>query len=77
MREAFPNAETEGYEHRIESLHNDPGDRHVLAAAIQASVGVIITANHRDFPESALRPYDIVAQTPDEFLMHLFQASPN
>ena len=46
----------------------DPGDRHVLAAAIRGSAAVIITYNLQDFPEAALKPYGIEAQHPDEFI---------
>jgi hypothetical protein len=38
---------------------NDPKDRHVLAAAVRANAEVIVTFNIRDFPEPALKPYDI------------------
>jgi hypothetical protein len=34
MVEAFPEAEVSGFEPLVEGLTNDPGDRHVLAAAI-------------------------------------------
>jgi hypothetical protein len=37
MRQAFTGAMTAGYEHRIAHMTNDPGDRHVLAGAGQAS----------------------------------------
>ena len=33
---------------------------------------MIVTDNLKDFPDRALAPYDIVAQTPDEFLEHLY-----
>jgi hypothetical protein len=31
----------------------DPGDRHVLAAAIKARAQVVVTQNLRDFPKAA------------------------
>lgn len=76
MREEFLDSLVAGYEHRIASLTNHPDDRHVLAAAIQAAATVIVTANQRDFPESALRPFAIVTRTPDQFLSGLFETFP-
>lgn len=46
----------------------DPGDRHVLAAAIVGRCDVIVTANLKDFSGAALAPFGIDAQHPDEFL---------
>jgi hypothetical protein len=59
----------DGYQSMIPSLTlPDPGDRHVLAAAIIGRCDVIVTQNLKDFPEAALAPYGIDAQHPDEFL---------
>jgi hypothetical protein len=33
---------------------------------------VIVTSNIKDFPKKALEPFGVEAQTPDEFLTHLF-----
>lgn len=59
-----------GYEPLIPGIVGlpDPGDRHVLAAAIVGRCDVIVTANLRDFPEAAIAPYGIEAIHPDEFL---------
>jgi hypothetical protein len=46
----------------------DPGDRHVLAAAIRCSADAIITANLKHFPKPELAKYHIEAQHPDDFL---------
>lgn len=71
MNEAVPDALVTGYEHLIGSVVlPDPGDRHVLAAAIVGRADVIVTANLKHFPAEALEPYGIEAQHPDEFLMH-------
>jgi hypothetical protein len=66
-----------GYEDLIEGLHlPDPGDRHVLAAAIRGRADVIVTRNVKDFPADALAPFGIDAQHPDEFIVHLLDLSP-
>ncbi len=74
---AVPDCLVTGYEPFIEQLIlPDPGDRHVLAAAIGCQAGVIVTLNLRDFPADALARYGISAQHPDEFLAHLFDLKP-
>lgn len=61
-----------GYEDLIPSLSlPDPGDRHVLAAAIKARADVIVTNNLRDFPIAILGRYGIEAQSPDDFIANL------
>jgi hypothetical protein len=58
-----------GYEGLIPGLSlPDENDRHVLAAAIQCRADLIVTKNLKDFPESALAPYDVEAIHPDEFI---------
>jgi predicted nucleic acid-binding protein len=74
MERYFPEAEVIGYEHLINSMMNDPKDRHVVAAAVKAGAQVITTSNLRDF--TAL-PDGIEAQSPDEFLCNLFDLDPN
>lgn len=69
MRCAFPDAEVVGYEYLIEGMTNHEKDRHVLAAAVRSNVEVLVTFNIKDFPESALKPFDISAVHPDEFLL--------
>lgn len=73
MNAAVPGGLVVGYEQIEEGLAlKDPDDRHVLAAAIKCHAGVIVTFNLRDFPVDALKPFDIEAQHPDEFIHHLF-----
>jgi hypothetical protein len=52
----------------------DPDDHHVVAAALQAGVRVIVTFNLRDFPSDALQPFGIEALHPDDFIMALLEA---
>src|SRR3954449_9591591 len=68
----FPEALVEGYEDLIPAMRSAAGDRHVLAAAVRAGAGAIVTWNGRHFPVAAREPYDIQAQTPDEFLLYLW-----
>jgi len=68
----------EGYEDLIESLElPDPDDRHVLAAAIKGKADFILTFNLKDFPETALSPYNIEAQHPDVFLTSFIDLATN
>lgn len=61
-----------GYEELIPALTlPDPGDRHVLAAAIRGRADVIVTYNLKHFPDSVLSGYGIAAQHPDEFVSNL------
>jgi hypothetical protein len=46
----------------------DPDDRHVLAAAVHARADAIITFNRIDFPDEVLRPQNLEAIHPDDFL---------
>jgi predicted nucleic acid-binding protein len=77
MNKAVPDCLVTSYENLIDGLSlPDPGDRHVLAAAIRCQAGVIVTYNLRHFPEEILAAYGIEAQHPDEFVSHLFDLDP-
>lgn len=69
MRAAFLDAEVTGYEHLVDGMTNHAKDRHVLAAAVRANVEVIVTDNVKDFPDEALKTFDIQAVTADNFLL--------
>ncbi|KAA0890157.1 putative toxin-antitoxin system toxin component, PIN family [Pusillimonas sp. ANT_WB101] len=73
MDHAIPDALVTGHEPLIAGLMlPDPEDRHVLVAAIRCSASVIVTFNQKDFPNTALAPFGIEAQHPDEFIENLF-----
>ncbi len=59
------------YEPLIEVVSGlpDPNDRHVVAAAIKSKAQVIVTANIKDFPDSALATRNVEAKHPDAFIM--------
>lgn len=77
MNAAVPDCLITGYEPIIESLAlPDPDDRHVLAAAIRGQAAVIVTYNLKDFPEDSLKPFDIAAEHPDQFVSNLFDLHP-
>jgi hypothetical protein len=69
MSRSFPDALVTGYESLIDGMTNHPKDRHVLAAAVRANAEVLVTFNLTDFPGPALKPYDVDAVHPDEFLL--------
>lgn len=58
-------------------MTNDPGDRHVIAAAVKCGAEAIVTFNLRHFPDAALDTWNIEAQHPDEFLVHLDHLNPD
>lgn len=68
----FPEAIVTGHECRIEQCKNDEKDRHVLACAIHCHAEVIVTFNLRDFPEEALRQWNIVVMHPQDQLLSLY-----
>lgn len=78
MDQHFPEAIVTEYETLVTTLElPDPGDRHVLAAAIRGLADVIVTMNLRDFPADRLAPHGLAAQHPDAFVSNLFDASPD
>lgn len=75
MDRVLPEAAVSGWEERVEELAlPDPGDRHVLAAALAAGAGTILTMNLRHFPAAALAPHGVAAAHPDAFLCALHDA---
>jgi hypothetical protein len=77
VNDSVPDCLITGYEELIGGLQlPDPGDRHVLAAAIRAGAGVIVTYNIKDFPEPELAKYGIEVQHPDTFVGHLLDLAP-
>jgi hypothetical protein len=76
MHEHFSDAVVRGYEPLMPTMSNQDKDRHVLAAAVESEAGLIVTFNLRDFPESALAPFQVEARHPDAFLVALCDLNP-
>jgi hypothetical protein len=76
MRAAFPDAAVAGFERLVPVMTNHVKDRHVVAAAVTSGAQVIVTSNLHDFQPEALEPFNIAAQSPDEFLLHLRDLAP-
>ena len=72
MNSSVRDSLVEGFEHLIPAIDlPDPGDRHVVAAAIHAGASLIVTFNLKDFPPEALKPYNLAALHPDDFIVDL------
>ncbi len=71
INESVPDSLVEGYESIAETLTlPDPGDRHILAAAVKAQAQIIVTYNLKDFPSDSLAPFGIEVQHPDDFFLN-------
>jgi hypothetical protein len=49
----------------------------VLAAAVRTGAQTIVTFNLKDFPKAALTPWNVEAQSPDDFLVHQYHLDPD
>jgi hypothetical protein len=49
---------------------------HVVAAALRGQADTIVTANLKDFPDEAIKPWGLSAISPDDFLLDLLDLSP-
>lgn len=76
LNAAFPTASVNSYEQLIHRMTNDPGDRHVLAAAVAGQANVVVTWNLAHFRATDCTAFDIRAVTPDMFLLELCDEFP-
>jgi hypothetical protein len=74
MERAFPDALVTDYEGLSAGMRNDPGDRHVAAAAVKCGAQVTVTSNLKHFSHL---PDGLEAQSPDAFLCGLFDLEPD
>jgi predicted nucleic acid-binding protein len=72
LEKHFEDAYVEGYEPLIEAMTNHPKDRHVMAAAVRTNAQTIVTFNLKHFPVESLLPWNVIAQSPDDFLVHQY-----
>lgn len=77
IEKAFPEALVSDYEQLVDGVNlPDPDDRHILAAAVQTRTAAIVTSNLKDFPEGVLKPFQIDAMLPDDFLSDVIDLYP-
>lgn len=76
MRQHFDDAEVFGWE-GLEGTYGlpDPDDEHLVAAAVVANAGAIITLNVRDLPTSKL-PLGVQVLSPQEFAANTVSLDP-
>lgn len=77
MRQTFPEAAVQDYHDFDEIMTNHQKDRLVLAAAVADGAGTIVTSNLRHFPVAALAPYEVRANSPDEYVSDLLAREPD
>jgi predicted nucleic acid-binding protein len=73
MERAFPGANFDPDRETSKVLTlPDPGDVHVVAAAVAAHANIVVTYNERHFPRQVLAPLGLRTETPDLFCARLF-----
>jgi predicted nucleic acid-binding protein len=78
MTEAVRDCMVERYEDLVDTIDlHDLDDRHVVAAALRSGAQVIVTFNLKDFTPKVLARYDIEAQHPDDFVLHVINLDPS
>lgn len=71
MRELFPRAIIENYEHLVKEMKKHPRDRHVLAAAVASNADYVVTFNLKDFVPGPADSHSIAVIGPSTFLKEL------
>jgi hypothetical protein len=70
MQTAFEEAIVDDFQDLLSACGGlpDPGDIHVLAAALKTQAATIVTENLKDFPDQVLAPLNIEARNADTFI---------
>ncbi|MCB2054503.1 MAG: PIN domain-containing protein [Geminicoccaceae bacterium] len=78
MRRAFDDAEVTGFDDFRSICKDlpDPGDVHIVAAALKTRAATIVTENLKHFPERLLVPLDIEVRTSDAFIADTIALDP-
>lgn len=76
MQHAFPEADVTGYQGLIPAMPAHDKDKHVVAAAIIANAGVLVTNNLKDFDLERCADLGVEVQSADEFLSHALSLDP-
>ncbi len=74
VKRYFPESFVAQHDLLVPSMPINEKDRHVLAAAVASGSQIIVTQNLRDFPPRLLNPFAVKAQSPDDFLVNLFDS---
>ncbi|SFJ77911.1 PIN domain-containing protein [Bosea sp. OK403] len=78
MVEAFEDAEVSDFEPLLSVCQNlpDPGDAHVIAAALKTQAAVIVTDNMKHFPPALLASLNLEARSADAFITDTIALDP-
>lgn len=78
MERAFDEADVGDYQSMLCACDDlpDPGDAHVLAAALKTRAAVIVTDNLKDFPANILSPLNLDARSADDFIADTIALDP-
>jgi len=77
MCREFPDATVSSFERWLPECTNDEGDRHILAAAIEARATLILTYNEKHFSPEHLAKWNIEQMHPQDFLLLLYEGAPH
>lgn len=72
VESAFPEAMVNGEESLLSVCTNHEKDRHVLATAVRGHAELIVTSNLKHFPPESLKPWDVNACHPSDYLITLY-----
>lgn len=78
MERAFPEASVDDFDAFLPVCADlpDPGDAHVVAAAMKAQAAVIVTENLKHFPRELLAPLNMDVRSSDVFLADTIALEP-